>query len=61
LAALHDTIAVHASHAIQAHSSGQGFIAAAAFAIAGLVVALVMINVKKDQVPDSPMEAMVAA
>jgi EmrB/QacA subfamily drug resistance transporter len=61
LAALHDTVAVHASHAIQAHSSGQGFIAAAAFAIAGLVVAIVMINVKKDQVPDSPMEAMIAA
>jgi EmrB/QacA subfamily drug resistance transporter len=61
LAALHDTVAVHASHAIQAHSSGQGFIAAAVFAIAGLLVALVMINVKKDHVPDSPMEAMVAA
>jgi hypothetical protein len=61
LAAVRDAVAVHASHAIQAHSSGQGFIAAAAFAIAGLVVAVVMINVKKDQVPDSPMEALVAA
>jgi EmrB/QacA subfamily drug resistance transporter len=60
-AALHDQVAVHLSHAIQAHSSGQGFITAAAFAIAGMVVAALMINVKRDQVPDSPLEAMIAA
>jgi EmrB/QacA subfamily drug resistance transporter len=59
-AALHDAVAVHASHAIQAHSSGQGFIAAAVFGVAGLLVALFMINVRKTDVPDSPMEAMAA-
>jgi len=61
LAALHDQAAVHASHAIQAHSSSMGFIAAAGFAIASILVALIVINVRKDDVPDSPMEAMVAA
>jgi hypothetical protein len=52
---------VHASHAIQAHSSGQGFIAAAGFAIAGLIVAIVLINARKQDVPDSPMAAVAAA
>jgi EmrB/QacA subfamily drug resistance transporter len=61
LAALRDQAAVHASHAIQAHSSAMGFIAAAAFGLASVLVSLVVINVRKDDVPESPMEAMVAA
>jgi EmrB/QacA subfamily drug resistance transporter len=58
--AFHDAIAVHASHAIQAHSSGQGFIAAAVFGIAGMLIAIFMINVKKEDVAESPTEAMAA-
>jgi hypothetical protein len=61
LAAVRDQAAVHAAHAIQAHSSSMGFIAAAAFAIAAILVAALVINVRKTDVPNSPMEAMVAA
>ncbi|MBV9592267.1 MAG: DHA2 family efflux MFS transporter permease subunit [Actinobacteria bacterium] len=51
LAALHDSVAVHAIASIQAHSSAMGFLAAAFFGVAGVIVALVLINVKKDDVP----------
>ncbi|HET6876171.1 MAG TPA: DHA2 family efflux MFS transporter permease subunit [Jatrophihabitans sp.] len=61
LAALHDSVAVHAAHAIQAHSSAMGFVAAAVFGLASIGVAAVMINVKRDEVPESPMEAVAAA
>jgi predicted MFS family arabinose efflux permease len=61
LSALHDHVAVHASHAIQAHSSSMGFIAAAVFGFASIVVALLVINVRKEDVPESPTEALVAA
>ena len=60
-AALQDSVAVHAVHAVQAHSSAMGFVAAAVFGLASIGVAAVMINVKRDEVPESPMEAMVAA
>jgi EmrB/QacA subfamily drug resistance transporter len=36
---------------IQAHSSGQGFLAAACFGVAAIIVTIVLINVKKDDVP----------
>jgi EmrB/QacA subfamily drug resistance transporter len=60
-AALHDPVAVHAVAQIQAHSSGMGFLAAAIFGVTSIVVALVVINVKKDDVPaEAPLEALAA-
>jgi EmrB/QacA subfamily drug resistance transporter len=61
LAALKDQAALHASHAIQAHSSSMGFLAAAAFGVAAILVSIFMINVRKDEVPESPMEALATA
>jgi EmrB/QacA subfamily drug resistance transporter len=57
LAALHDSVAVRAVAEIQAHSSGQGFLAAACFGVAAIIVAVVLINVKKDDVPSEPVLA----
>jgi hypothetical protein len=45
---------------VQAHSSGMGFLAAAIFGAVAVVVALVVINVKKSDLP-SPQEAMMAS
>jgi EmrB/QacA subfamily drug resistance transporter len=61
LAALHDSVAVRAVAEIQAHSSGQGFLAAACFGVAAIIVAVVLINVKKDDVPSEPVLAGAAA
>jgi hypothetical protein len=61
LAAARDQVAIHASHAIQAHSSSMGFIAAAIFGAAAIVVTLLMINVRKQDVPESPTEVLAAA
>ena len=59
--ALHDSAALRAVAEVQAHSSGQGFLAAAFFALAAIIVALLLINVKKDDVPaEMPMGAGVA-
>ncbi len=58
-AALHDNIAVHAVAQVQAHSASAGFMAATIFGGVSIVVALLMINVKKSDLPD-PQEAMAA-
>lgn len=61
LAALHDPVAVHAVAQIQAHSSGMGFLTAAIIGLAAITVALLVINVKKDEVPTAtPLEAVAA-
>jgi EmrB/QacA subfamily drug resistance transporter len=61
IAALHDSTAVQAVAEIQAHSSAQGFLAAAFFGVAGIIVAVLLINIKKDDVPSEPMLAAAAA
>jgi EmrB/QacA subfamily drug resistance transporter len=61
IAALHDSAAVQAVAEIQAHSSAQGFLAAAFFGVAGIIVAVLLINVKRDDVPSEPMLAAAAA
>jgi EmrB/QacA subfamily drug resistance transporter len=59
-AALQDNAAIHAVAQVQAHSSGMGFLAATIFGAVAVVVALVVINVKKSDLP-SPQEAMMAS
>ncbi len=59
-AALQDNAAIHAVAQVQAHSSGMGFLAATIFGAVAVVVALVVINVKKTDLP-SPQEAMMAS
>jgi hypothetical protein len=61
LAALHDSTAAQAVAQIQAHSSGMGFLAAAIFGVAGVIVALVLINAKKEDIPAEPALEAVAA
>jgi EmrB/QacA subfamily drug resistance transporter len=61
LAALHDPTAVQAVAQIQAHSSGMGFLTAAIFGVAGIIVALVLINAKKEDMPAEPTLEAVAA
>ena len=49
-------------HHLQAHASGQGFFAGAMFGVAAIISAVVIINVKKSDLPaEGPAEAMVAA
>jgi EmrB/QacA subfamily drug resistance transporter len=61
LAALQDPAAVRAVAQIQAHSSAMGFLTAAFFGVAAILVALVVINVKKDDLPaEAAMAGMVA-
>ncbi len=43
---------------IQAHASAMGFLAAACFGIAAIVVAALLINVKKSDVPSDPSQLM---
>ncbi len=46
---------------VQAHASGMGFLAAAFFGVSAIVVSVVLINVKKDDVPaEAPIEALAA-
>jgi hypothetical protein len=59
-AALQDNAAIHAVAQVQAHSSGMGFLAAAIFGAVAVVVSIVVINVKKTDLP-SPQEAMMAS
>src|SRR5581483_8415687 len=50
------------AHHLQAHASGQGFFAGAMFGVAAIIAAVVIINVKKSDLPTgSPAEALVAA
>ena len=50
VAALRDGFALRAYNEVQAHSAAMGFLAAAVFGAVGLVVAIVMIDVKKSDV-----------
>jgi hypothetical protein len=50
-AALADSIARHAVNAVQAHADGVGFLTATIFGAVSIVVAVVMINVKKADMP----------
>ncbi|MBE7195876.1 MAG: MFS transporter [Gordonia polyisoprenivorans] len=49
------------ANSLQAHSSGEGFLAAGFFGVAAIVVALILINVKKDDVPSEPPVGVGAA
>lgn len=61
-AALSDSTAVHIVAQVQAHSSGMGFLTAAFMGVAAIVVAILLINVKKDDLPVEQLEgAPVAA
>jgi hypothetical protein len=49
------------AHHLQAHASGQGFFAGAMFGVVALIAAVVIINVKKSDLPSAPhAEALVA-
>jgi len=62
LAALHDPVAVQAVAEVQAHSSAQGFLAAACFGVAAILVSVFLINIKKEDVPsETPLAAAAAA
>lgn len=45
------------AHHVQAHASGQGFLAGAAFGVVAIVVAVAVINVKKSELPSHGPEA----
>jgi EmrB/QacA subfamily drug resistance transporter len=48
-------------HQLQAHASGQGFFAGAMFGVVAIIAAIVIINVKKSDLPaEPPVEALVA-
>ncbi|HKC28113.1 MAG TPA: MFS transporter, partial [Jatrophihabitans sp.] len=49
------------SHHLLAHASGQGFLTGAILALVAVIIAAVMINVKKTEVPSDPMEVAAAA
>jgi MFS family permease len=56
-----DSVAVQAVHAVQAHGSAVAFLTAAVMAGVAVVVAAVVINVKKTDLPAEPMVAAAAA
>lgn len=49
------------SHDLLAHASGQGFLMGAVFGAVAIIAAVVLINVKKSEVPADPMHAAAAA
>ncbi|HEY2298101.1 MAG TPA: MFS transporter [Jatrophihabitans sp.] len=49
------------ARSLQAYASGKGFLMGAAFGLVALVVAIVMINVKKDDLPADPAETAAVA
>ncbi len=53
-AAWHDSAAVQALHAVQAHGSAVSFVAASVFGAIALVVALLMINIKRSDLVPAP-------
>jgi Na+/melibiose symporter-like transporter len=55
-AAQHDNIALRAFDEVQAHSASMGFLTAAIMGVVAVVVAVFMINVKKDDVPTNSGE-----
>jgi hypothetical protein len=44
---------VHALHAIQAHGSAMAFLAAAVFGAVAIVVAALMINIRRSDLPQA--------
>jgi EmrB/QacA subfamily drug resistance transporter len=60
-AAWNDSTAVQALHAIQAHSSAMGFLAAAIFGLVAVLAAALLINIRKSDLPSDPMAAAMAA
>ncbi len=44
---------------VLAHASGQGFLAGAGFGLAAVIAAVVLVNIKKDEVPADVQEAAV--
>lgn len=50
-AAFHDSAAVTAYHAVLSHGSSQGFVTAAVFGIVAVLAGLILINVKRSDVP----------
>ncbi len=50
-----NTIYLDFSHDLLAHASARGFLVGAMFGVVAIIVTLVMINVKKSDVPDNPM------
>ena len=53
-AAIQDNVAVHLFNEVQAHSASSGFFAAGIMGLVGVVAALVLINVKKSDLPTNP-------
>ncbi len=60
-AAYADHAALDAFHAVQSHGSSQGFLVAAIFGIVAVVAALVLINVKKRDMPQVQEAAVAVA
>jgi len=61
-AAWQDSAAVHALHAVQAHGSAMGFLAAAVFGVIAIGAALLLINVRKTDLPTGePADAVAGA
>jgi EmrB/QacA subfamily drug resistance transporter len=60
-AAWNDSTAVAALHAVQAHSSAMGFLAAAIFGVVAVLAAALLINIRKSDLPSDPMAAAVPA
>jgi EmrB/QacA subfamily drug resistance transporter len=48
------------THDLLAHASGQGFLMGAVFGAAAIIAAVVLINVKKSQLPAEPMQEVAA-
>jgi hypothetical protein len=48
---LHDSVAVNAYHSVLSHGSSQGFLTAAIFGIVAILAGLILINVKKSDMP----------
>jgi hypothetical protein len=55
-AATHDSLALHIYNVVQAHSASMGFLTAGIMGVVGVIAAVVIINVKKDDLPTSQAE-----
>jgi EmrB/QacA subfamily drug resistance transporter len=61
-AAWNDSAAVEALHAVQAHASGMGFLAAAVFGVVAVLASVLLINIRKTDLPTaSPTDALAGA
>ena len=57
-AAHSDNIALRAFNEVQAHSAGMGFLTAAIMGVVAVVIAVVVINVKKDEIVTDPNQVV---